>query len=59
MPLLNGNSRPVIASNIHEMLAAGHPPQVAIAAAIHNSMKKKPRKGSPEASIRKVLKGQF
>ncbi len=41
MPLKSGSSRPVISSNIHEMVAAGHPVNQAVAAALHNADKSK------------------
>lgn len=37
MPLLPGNSRSVIGSNIREMVRAGHPPRVAVAASLSNA----------------------
>ena len=37
MPLKRGKSRKVISKNIHEMVAAGHPVRVAVAAALHNA----------------------
>lgn len=43
MPLKPGSSRKVISENIHEMVAAGHPVKVAVAASLHNAHYK--RKG--------------
>ena len=37
MPLKSGSSRAVIASNISEMEASGHPHDQAVAAALHNA----------------------
>lgn len=39
MPLKSGNSRAVIAQNIREMIKAGHPKNVAVAAALSNARK--------------------
>lgn len=43
MPLKSGSSRAVISSNIHEMVAAGHPVKQAVAASLRNAHYK--RKG--------------
>jgi hypothetical protein len=43
MPLKQGISRKVISSNIHEMVASGHPVKQAVAAALHTANYK--RKG--------------
>lgn len=43
MPLKPGSSRAVISENIHEMVAAGHPVKVAVAASLRNAHYK--RKG--------------
>jgi len=48
MPLKEGSSNEVISHNIREMVAAGHPHKVAVAAALNNagkSFKKKGKKG--------------
>lgn len=37
MPLHKGSSRTVISQNIREMLAAGHPQNQAVAAALHTA----------------------
>jgi|SRR5579872_914810 len=37
MPLHEGKSKEVIAKNIHEMVASGHPHDQAVAAALHNA----------------------
>lgn len=37
MPLQAGSSPSVIAANVHEMVASGHTPRVAVAAALHNA----------------------
>jgi hypothetical protein len=37
MPLTPGSSHAVIGSNIREMVKAGHPPRVAVAAALSNA----------------------
>jgi hypothetical protein len=39
MPLLPGNDHTVIAHNVREMLQAGHPEKVAVAAALANADK--------------------
>ena len=39
MPLKRGSSRKVVASNIREMEASGHPHNVAVAAALHTADK--------------------
>lgn len=39
MPLKKGKSRKVIGENIKEMEGAGHPPKVAIAAALNTARK--------------------
>lgn len=39
MPLLPGNHPTIIQHNIHEMLQAGHPEKVAVAAALANADK--------------------
>lgn len=44
-PLRKGKSQKVISSNISEMIKAGHPRAQAIAAALHNAGKEKPKKG--------------
>lgn len=37
MPLKPGSSRKTIETNIHEMVAAGHPVKQAVAASLHNA----------------------
>ncbi len=37
MPLLKGSSRKTIETNIHEMVAAGHPVKQAVAASLRNA----------------------
>ena len=44
MPLKNGSSSKVIQSNIAEMIKAGHPRDVAVAAAYSNAQKSKSKK---------------
>lgn len=48
MPLRSGKSRKIIESNIHEMVAAGHPANQSVAAALRKAdeygKKKAPRK---------------
>lgn len=39
MPLHKGKSKKVIGKNIHEMIAAGHPHDQAVAASLHNASK--------------------
>ena len=39
MPLKSGSSKSIISSNIREMINAGHPHNVAVAASLHNSHK--------------------
>ena len=39
MPLKKGKSRKVISKNFEEMEASGHPPKVAIAAALNTARK--------------------
>lgn len=41
MPLLNGSGKRVISHNIGEMVKAGHPTNVAVAAAYHKAGKSK------------------
>jgi len=43
MPLAPGSSRKVIESNIHEMVASGHPVKRAVAAALHNARRRSTR----------------
>lgn len=43
MPLKPGKSKNVIASNIREMKAAGHPQKQAVAAAMRTAGKAKPK----------------
>ena len=45
MPLAKGKSHEVISKNIHEMVEAGHPLRVAIAASLHMAGVKKKMKG--------------
>ena len=44
MPLKHGSSRKVVARNIHEMFAAGHPHAQAVAAALHEADESKAHK---------------
>ena len=39
MPLLKGNSRKITSQNIKEMMASGHPQDVAIAAAMNTAQR--------------------
>lgn len=48
MPLTPGSSKSIISSNIKEMVASGHPQKQAVAAALHNAYKNKPRRGRPK-----------
>lgn len=41
MPLKSGKSRKVVSGNIREMVHAGKPPRVAVAAALRKAGKKK------------------
>ena len=51
MPLTPGKSRAVIQHNIHEMVKAGHPVKVAVAASLHNAhYQRKHRKIDTNAS---------
>lgn len=43
MPLMNGRSKATITANIREMVRAGHPQNVAAAAALNNAGKKQKR----------------
>jgi 8-oxo-dGTP pyrophosphatase MutT (NUDIX family) len=46
MPLAAGSSRKTVESNIHEMVAAGHPVKQAVAAALSNADSQDPRKAA-------------
>jgi hypothetical protein len=37
MPLHKGSSKKIVSENIREMVAAGHPQKVAVAAALHTA----------------------
>lgn len=62
MPLKSGSSRNVIASNIKEMLASGHPHDQAVAASLHKAdptrhlIGRRGRKGGVPAYIQKGIK---
>lgn len=45
MPLKSGSDKATISMNIKEMMASGHPQKQAIAAAMNNAGKSKPKKG--------------
>lgn len=45
MPLRKGKSRDVIQANIHELVAAGHKPDQAVAIALHTANPRGKRKG--------------
>ena len=51
MPLKPGKSRAVVSANIREMIAAGHPQKVAVAAALRSAgvPKKKSRAAGKQA----------
>lgn len=45
MPLIQGNSKPAISSNIRELIKSGYPQKQAVAIALHTANpKKKPSK---------------
>ena len=66
MPLKKGTSQQTISQNIREMVAAGHPQRVAVAAALHTShpgaAKRKARKRkavtTPRRASRRVKGGR-
>lgn len=52
MPLKPGSSKSVISTNIREMVKAGHPQRVSIAAALANARKTR-KKGQPAVPPKK------
>lgn len=46
MPLLPGSDRKTISTNIHEMMASGHPHDQAVAASLHNADQSKPHRAA-------------